>query len=142
MAGAARQGDDGGLIADINVTPLVDVTLVLLIIFMVAAPMMMTTPSIKVELPKAATGDETAKSTLALTLQREAAGGYTLYANGNKTDDEGVRSLVRGLFAENRELQAVVAADRTIAYGDVVHVVDLVKALGIRKFALDTEAGP
>src|SRR5258708_14259272 len=105
MAGAARQGDDGGLIADINVTPLVDVTLVLLIIFMVAAPMMMMTPSIKVELPKAATGDETAKSTLALTLQR-APSGYTLYANGVKTDEPGVSSIVRGLFAENRDLQA------------------------------------
>ena len=66
----------GGAITDINVTPLVDITLVLLIIFMVTAPMIVNNPSIKVELPKAATGDETLKSTLALTLQREAAGGY------------------------------------------------------------------
>jgi biopolymer transport protein ExbD len=141
MAGA-RPADESGLIAEINVTPLVDVTLVLLIIFMVAAPMMMATPSIKVELPKAATGDETAKSTLALTLQREPAGGYTLYANGEKTDEVGVRAIVHGLYAENHELQAIIAADRGIAYGDVVHVVDLVKALGIRKFALNTEASP
>jgi biopolymer transport protein ExbD len=142
MAGGARQADESGLIAEINVTPLVDVTLVLLIIFMVAAPMMMATPSIKVELPKAATGDETARSTLALTLQREPAGGYTLFANGQKTDEAGVRTMVQGLFAENHELQAIVAADRGIAYGDVVHIVDLVKALGIRKFALNTEASP
>ena len=83
------EDDEGGAgaITDINVTPLVDITLVLLIIFMVTAPMIVNNPSIKVELPKAATGDETLKSTLALTLQREASGGYSLYANGEKTDE-------------------------------------------------------
>ena len=64
MAGSALSGGDddgGGMIADINVTPLVDITLVLLIIMMVAAPMIANNPSIKVELPKAASGDETQK---------------------------------------------------------------------------------
>jgi biopolymer transport protein ExbD len=139
---AARNGDDNGTIADINVTPLVDVTLVLLIIFMVAAPLMMNTPAIKVELPKAASGDEAAHSTLALTLQRRASGGYTLYANGAAADDAGVRAIVGRLAADNRELQAIIAADRGIAYGDVVHVVDLVKTLGIRRFALETDGSP
>ena len=74
--GAQYEDDEGGAgrIADINVTPLVDITLVLLIIFMVTAPMIVNNPSIKVELPKAATGDETLKSTLALTLSRDASG--------------------------------------------------------------------
>jgi biopolymer transport protein ExbD len=142
MAAAARGEDDSGVIAEINVTPLVDVTLVLLIIFMVAAPMIMNMPSIKVELPRAATGDETAKSTLALTLQRQAGGGYALYANGTRTDEPSVRSQVKGLLANDRDLQAIIAADKGIAYGDVVHVVDLVKELGVRRFALDTDASP
>jgi biopolymer transport protein ExbD len=141
-AGAAQSSDDGGLIADINVTPLVDITLVLLIIFMVAAPMIMNTPSIKVELPKAATGDATAKSSLALTLQRAAEGGYTLYANGEPTDETRVRSTVESMLEKNKELQTIVAADKGIAYGDVIHIVDLVKALGVHKFALDTDATP
>src|SRR5262249_31851499 len=71
MAGGASSGYDdeeggGAVIGDINVTPLVDITLVLLIIMMVAAPLIVNNPSIKVELPKAANGDETQKSTISL----------------------------------------------------------------------------
>jgi biopolymer transport protein ExbD len=147
MAGGASSGyedEEGGagMISDINVTPLVDITLVLLIIFMVTAPMIVNNPSIKVELPKAATGDETLKSTLALTLQREAAGGYTLYANGEKTDEMKVRAQIPAMLEKNKDLQAIIAADKGIAYGDVVHVVDLVKSLGVHKFALNTDATP
>ena len=142
--GAAYEDDDGGAptISDINVTPLVDITLVLLIIFMVTAPMIVNNPSIKVELPKAATGDETLKSTLALTLERAPEGGYHLYANGEKTDEARVRVLIPSMLEKNKELQAIIAADRGIAYGDVVHIVDLVKSLGVHKFALNTDAQP
>jgi biopolymer transport protein ExbD len=143
--GPASYEDDeggGGMISDINVTPLVDITLVLLIIFMVTAPMIVNNPSIKVELPKAATGDETLKTTLALTLQRDPAGGYTLYANGERTDEEKVKTQIPSLLERNKDLQAIIAADKGIAYGDVVHIVDLVKSLGVHKFALNTDATP
>jgi biopolymer transport protein ExbD len=132
----------GGMITDINVTPLVDITLVLLIIFMVTAPMIVNNPSIKVELPKAATGDETLKSTLALTLQRDPAGGYIIYANGEKSDEPGVKKMIPDMLSKNKDLQAIIAADKGIAYGDVVHVVDLVKSLGVHKFALNIDATP
>jgi biopolymer transport protein ExbD len=139
----ASQGpDDGGLFAEINVTPLVDITLVLLIIFMVAAPMIMSTPSIKVQLPKAATGDEAQKTTLALTLQRDPSLGYRLFLNGAPTTESAVRAALPALLGKDPELQAIIAADRGIAYGDVMHIVDLVKALGVHKFALDTEPSP
>jgi biopolymer transport protein ExbD len=138
-AGSKSAVDDGGVISDINVTPLVDVTLVLLIIMMVAAPILANNPSIKVELPKATTGDDTQKTTLALTLLRVAAGGYTLYANGEKTTEEQLRARLPQLCRNHPELQVIIAADKGIAYGDVVHVVDLVKALGVHKFALNTD---
>ena len=137
--GGSRQQDDGGVISDINVTPLVDITLVLLIIMMVAAPIIANNPSIKVELPKAATGDETQKTTLALTLARAPTGGYDIYANGDKIDEVRLRSMLPALVAKNPELQVIIAADKSIAYGDVVHIVDLVKALGVHKFALNTD---
>jgi biopolymer transport protein ExbD len=140
MAGANQNED--GLLGDINVTPLVDISLVLLIIFMVAAPMMVASPSIKVELPKAASGDEAQKTTVALSLQRDPAGGYQLYLNGKKTAEEEVRSALPALVQRNPDLQAIVAADKGIAYGDVMHVVDVVKLLGIHKFALDVDAAP
>jgi biopolymer transport protein ExbD len=142
VAGTTQYEDDeagASSITDINVTPLVDVTLVLLIIFMVTAPMIVNNPSIKVELPKAATGDETLKSTLALTLQRDPAGGYALYANGEKTDEDKVKIVITEMLAKNKDLQAIIAADKGIAYGDVVHIVDLVKSLGVHKFALNTD---
>ena len=70
MAGAASQFEDddsGRMITEINVTPLVDITLVLLIIFMVTTTYIVN-PSIKVDLPKAVTGTDQTRTTLALTL--------------------------------------------------------------------------
>lgn len=143
MAGGTRSGtDDSGVISEINVTPLVDITLVLLIIMMVAAPIMANNPSIKVDLPKAASGDETKKTTLALTLTRSPQGGYDLYANGERTDDAHLRALLPALLAQDRDLQVIIASDRSIAYGEVVHVVDLVKMLGVHRFALNTDPTP
>ena len=142
MAARGPSQGEGTLFADINVTPLVDVTLVLLIIFMVAAPLIVANPSIKVDLPHAATADETTKSTLALTLARDPAGGYQMFANGEKADEKRVREVTAALVAKTPDLQAVIAADRGIAYGDVMHVVDLVKSLGVSRFALNADASP
>lgn len=144
MAGSAISGGDedgGGMIADINVTPLVDITLVLLIIMMVAAPIIANNPSIKVELPKAASGDETQKTTLSLTLAKKpsGAGGYDLYLNGEKTDESRARVLISDLVGKNKDIQAVIAGDKGIAYGDVMHIVDVVKSLGVTKFAMATD---
>jgi biopolymer transport protein ExbD len=143
MAGTSAYEDEdtGGIIGDINVTPLVDITLVLLIVFMITVPNIVNNPSIKVDLPKAASGDDTNKSLLALTLTRDGTG-YTLYANGEKTDEKQVSAMVPDMLAKNKDLQAIIAADRGIAYGDVVHIVDLVKTLGVRKFALNIDATP
>ena len=146
MAGGSTHYDDEeggqGAITDINVTPLVDITLVLLIIFMVTAPMIVNNPSIKVELPKAATGDETLKSTLALTLSRDPSGTVLLYANGEKSDEKAVSAMIPDMLSKNKDLQAIIAADRGISYGEVVHIVDLVKSLGVHKFALNTDPNP
>jgi biopolymer transport protein ExbD len=140
VAGGAAYTDEGGdaIIADINVTPLVDIVLVLLIVFMITVPKLVSTPSIKVNLPKAATADTTEKSTLALTLQRSATG-YELFANGVPTDEAKLRATVPDMVAKNANLQTIIAADKGIAYGDVVHIVDLVKQLGVTKFALNTD---
>ena len=144
MAGGTMSGGDddgGGMIADINVTPLVDITLVLLIIMMVAAPMIANNPSIKVELPKAASGDETQKTTLSLTLTKRPSGegGFDLFLNGEKVDEAKARVLITDLVGKNKDIQAVIAGDKGIAYGDVMHIVDLVKTLGVTKFAMATD---
>jgi biopolymer transport protein ExbD len=144
MAGGASGGyddDDGGggaVIGDINVTPLVDITLVLLIIMMVAAPLIVNNPSIKVELPKASNGDETQKSTISLTLRKDGQ----LYYNEDPVTEEDVKKRIADEFARNKEVQAIVAGDRGVPYGSVMHLIDLVKSLGVTKFALNIDASP
>ena len=118
-------GDDepGPMIVNINVTPLVDITLVLLIIFMVTASYIVS-PAIHVDLPKAASGTEQQRTALGLTLTKEGA----LYLNGAPSDDEAVKRFIGGELPRNPDLQALIAADRAVPHGDVVHVIDLVQA--------------
>jgi biopolymer transport protein ExbD len=122
------------MITDINVTPLVDITLVLLIIFMVTTTYIVN-PTIKVELPKAASGTEQTRTTLALTLTKDDV----LYLNGERSDDAGVvRAIARDL-PKNPDLQAIIAADKVVPHGNVVHLIDLVKRAGVRKFAINVD---
>ncbi len=140
--GASYEDDDGGgvggAITDINVTPLVDITLVLLIIMMVAAPLIVNNPSIKVELPKASTGDETQKSTISLTLRKDGV----LYYNEDAVDETEARRRIGGETARNKDVQAIIAADKGVPYGSVMHLIDVVKGLGVTKFALNIDASP
>ena len=137
-AGGYGNDDDGGrMIVDINVTPLVDITLVLLIIFMVTASLIVN-PGIKVDLPKAASGTETTKSTLALTLNKEGV----LFLNGEKSDDAGVVRFIGSELPKNPQLQAIIAADKSVSHGEVIHVIDLVKRSGVHKFAISTDREP
>ena len=132
MAAHVGQDDDG--IVGINVTPLVDIMLVLLIIFMVASTYIVN-PSIEVELPQAAAGGETVETTLALVLQEDG----TLYLNGSETTSELVAAKCRELSRNNPATQAVIAADEAARHGQVVALIDLIKTNGITKFAINIE---
>jgi len=138
MAGGAggygNEDDSGRMIVDINVTPLVDITLVLLIIFMVTASLIVN-PAIKVDLPKAASGTEQTRTTLGLTLAKDGA----LYLNGQKSNDQDVVRFFGSSLPMNPELQAIIGADRAVPHGDVVHVIDLVKRSGVHRFAISTD---
>jgi biopolymer transport protein ExbD len=139
MAGASSYGgddDSGRMIVDINVTPLVDITLVLLIIFMVTASYIVS-PAIKVDLPKAASGTEQTKTTLALTLMKDGV----LYLNGERSSDEAVVKAIGVELPKNPDLQAIIAADRAVSHGEVVHVIDLVKRAGVHRFAINVDPG-
>jgi biopolymer transport protein ExbD len=139
VAGGASFGggdDDGQPIVGINVTPLVDVTLVLLIIFMVTASYIVN-PAIKVDLPKAASGSEQTKTTLALTIAKDGA----VYLNGERTNDSGIVQYIGGELPKNPDLQAIIAADKVVPHGDVIHVIDLVKRSGVHRFALNVDPG-
>jgi len=128
----------GEILSEINVTPLVDVVLVLLIVFLITVPSLVSR-GIEVNLPNATSGSTPDDLRLTVTLRHEPQGGYELYANGVPTDLEKIEPLVADLLQRNAELTAIVAADEGIPYGDVVQVVDRLATLGVRDFCLSTE---
>lgn len=122
------------LISGINVTPLVDVTLVLLIIFMVTATYIVK-ESIEVELPRAASGGESLGVTINLVLDVEG----DLYLDGKKSSLAEARRSVREAAARDKDAKAIISADKRINHGRVVEVIDLVKSEGLSKFAINIE---
>lgn len=133
MAGSAQEDDDEP-ITSINIIPLVDIVLVVLIIFMVTASYIVT-PAIEIELPKAATGEAKASTTLSLVITKQG----DLFLNNEKTTDHALRAYIREALAKNEALEAVIAADAAVSHGRVVHLIDLVKSEGVVKFAINTE---
>jgi biopolymer transport protein ExbD len=130
----AGHSHGGGPIVGINVTPMVDVVLVLLVIMMVSATYIVQ-QSLKVELPKTATSDEAATSPAAVTITRD---GDFLYGGNPVTEGELV-SRLHTAVAANAEVSLVVTADEHAFHGTVVHVIDLAKVEGITKFAINVD---
>ena len=125
---------DNEAIAEINVVPLVDIILVVLIIFMVTAPMIMK-PTINVNLPKAASGDQTAPSKLNIALTADGR----INLNGVFADEETVKQKALDEIAKNPEVQAVISADKDVPHGKVIGLLDIVKTAGVKKFAISIE---
>jgi biopolymer transport protein ExbD len=131
---ASTQQTRRGQIVGINVTPMVDVVLVLLVIMMVSATYIVA-QSLKVELPKTATSDEATPSLAAVTVTKDRA----LFYNDERVDDATLARKLAGAYAANNDVSLVVSADKDAFHGDVVHVIDLAKVAGITKFALNIE---
>ena len=131
MASAARRR---GIIADINVTPLVDIMLVLLIIFMLTANLI-AKQAIEVELPRATQSTALPPPTLAVTLTR----GGALYLNGKPATPTELRAAVRAAVAKDPKTQAIIAGDKSVSHGRVVWVLDVVKSLGVASFAIQID---
>ena len=129
MAGGASDDDDG-LIAGINVTPLVDVTLVLLIIFMVTARIIVS-QGMPMALPKSASG-EALQTVFAVEL---TADGKTRIDSEAVSNDEALTPLAKKAKAKNKDLRAVIRADKKVEHGRVIHVLDLLRRAGIAKIA-------
>ena len=133
MAGTFKH-DDEDIISDINVTPFVDVTLVLLIIFMVTATYIVA-QSIPIDLPEAGTGEDIV-TTLAIMMTETG----DVYLDGVKTDDTGIRNVITKTRKNNAEVRVVIAADKKVEHGRVIGIIDLVRKLGISKFAINIDS--
>ena len=131
MASKLGSGEDEPIV-DINITPLVDIILVVLIIFMVTATYIVA-PSIKVNLPDAATGEPTETSSLGIHLG--ASGELSL--DGEIISEEELRSFVHSEAQRDADTVCLIAADREVSHGQVVSIIDLVRQEGIAKFAIN-----
>ena len=135
MAGTtAAGGNRRAPISGINVTPLVDVMLVLLVIMMVSATYIVS-QTIKVDLPKTATSDGSSGAVAAVTIDAE----HKLFLNKKPVDDAELATSLRGLVAADKAMTRVVSADEKADHGAVVHVLDLARVEGITSFAVNVE---
>src|SRR4051794_13002512 len=131
-AGAPQDSDDE--ITGINVTPLVDIVLVLLIIFMVTANFIVR-ETVEVDLPKAANGGETVQGLVNVVMEKDGK----LYFDGAEVTEAGLVTEVQKALARDKDTRAIISADQAINYGSVMHLIDVVKGQGIAKFALNIQ---
>lgn len=131
--------DDDGMLSDINVTPLVDVVLVLLIVFMITVPAIVGTAPVKVDLPESSDIPAVVEETpLVFTLKRSESGALELYLNERRIDEAGVRKYFQDLGPPTADRDVSLSAGRGLLWDDVVAVIDLLKSLGVEKLNLNT----
>lgn len=131
---SSQDSDDPGLVSSINITPFVDVVLVLLVIFIVTAPMLVK-DILELKLPKAASGDGQMLQTLGVAINQN--GNFLL--NGQLVDEEALKDAARTALSSNPEAQAIIAADEGVVYGRVVRAIDILKQAGLNRFAVQIE---
>ena len=127
---ASSDSDDDDIISGINVTPLVDVTLVLLIVFMVTAKIIVS-QGMPMDLPKAASGEEI-QNVFSVELTVD---GKTRVDSMGVEGDDSVLELAKQARAKNKDIRAVIRADKKVEHGRVIRVMDLLKQAGVARLA-------
>lgn len=133
MAGGTSGGDDDELITSINVTPLVDVMLVLLIIMMVTATAIVS-KTIPVELPNADTAEQDNQpTTLAVSVDERGA----IYLDTQPVTLAQLEQRARAVRASDERARAIIAADGRVPHGQVVSVIDTLRRANVLRFAIN-----
>ncbi len=126
--------EPGAMITDINVTPMVDIMLVLLIIFMVTATYIVR-PSIEVDLPRASTADNVIHSSQGLTIKANGE----LLLNGRTVQEKPLFEQLQRAARAQSELQVILSGDSAVPHGRVVQMIDLLRRAGVQRFAIDVQ---
>ena len=124
-----------GPITAINVTPLVDILLVVLIIFMATAPLIQKRV-LKVDVPKAAHHEKAATEAISIILNAKRE----LLLSGKPVNNAGLSRFLTQAAAAQPELHVTLSADKAIAYGEIVALLDLVRGCGVRKIGLEVSS--
>ena len=133
MAGSSLYSDDDSPgITEINVTPFVDVVLVILVVFIVTAKLIVAR-GVEIDKPKASTGGEV-QSTLRISVKEDGQ----LFVNGDKfaSDAEAI-ARIKQIAATTSKPKAIIAGSKNGAYGNVMRAIDLVQQAGITGIALE-----
>ncbi len=134
--GALISDQEQEAITDINITPFVDVVLVLLVIFMITAPLMVQ-QVLEVELPSSQVS--VAPTALTMSVSITDMGQFLL--NSKVSTDDQIREYISLKLNKDRNLQAIIAADQETAHKHVVRLMDLLKTSGLDNLAFQVEAG-
>ena len=134
MAGTMPTGGRARTIAAINVTPLVDVVLVLLVILMVASTYIVA-QTLKVQLPRAKSTDGTAEKPTKVEILKDGK----LRWNEQPVQESELPEKLKAAVEADPEVSLVVSADKEVQHGNVVHVLDLAKLAGVVKFAINVQ---
>lgn len=137
MAADINTQDESSTISAINITPFVDVVLVLLIIFIVTAPNLIQ-DKLNIELPQTKSGTGETPSIIAVAVNAQG----NILLNGVLVDESNFIEAVRELKKQNSEVNSVIAADKSVAYEKVAHAIDLLNQAGIERIALQVEREP
>lgn len=157
MAGGAQSDEDGGIISDINVTPLVDVVLVLLIILMVTAKQLVQQEQIPVELPTATSADPAQQNSepATLTVSVEQDGKLHLSITQGNEQTLALTEVTQAQLGERAAAahaadvaagrtdpaqlaRAILSADARVSHGDVITIIDILRNSGVNRFAINT----
>ena len=134
MRGLRRRNDQNKAMAEINVTPLVDVMLVLLIIFMVTAPML--SMGIDVNLPKVKSKSvDVTEEKLVLTVNEAKE----IYLNKTKMQLSEINTKLEAIFSNRIDREVFLRADKNVSYGFVVEVMSEIRKAGVDKLGMITE---
>ncbi len=125
--------DNSGIVAEINITPLTDIFLVLLIIFMITSSAMVESGG-KVNLPKAvATQSESRGTTVTLTPKRE------IFVNQKKVNEEGLEAALQEALKANADKTVILRGDKDVLFGETVRVMSIIQRAGASEIAIAAE---
>ncbi|MDP2605314.1 MAG: biopolymer transporter ExbD [Deltaproteobacteria bacterium] len=134
MTPLGGNGENSDIMAEINITPLTDIFLVLLIIFMITSSAMIESGG-KVNLPKAvATQSESRGTTVTLSPKHE------IYVNQKKVSEEGLEAALKDVLNANTNKVVILRGDKDVLLGDTVKVMSIIKRAGASEIAIAAEA--
>lgn len=148
---ADLEGSEAGMFAEINITPLTDIFLVLLIIFMIGSTVEVqklkkeseevkaeASSGLKINLPTGAQQEiDPGRASLIIGIQKNGQ----ILINGQAIPDSQLRNIFLSAYSQNKETQVVIKADQGVPHGTVVNVMERAKQVGLSKLAIATQGG-